>query len=127
MSPIHHVSFSVTNVANSADWYQKLLGKAQVLERQGEGWTRIRLDWPTGLVISLTQHDETQIKDQFSHLRVGLDHISLICKNADEVRNWHSKLSELEFEHGPLEDVAYGCAVTARDPDGIPIEFFCAK
>jgi hypothetical protein len=36
-------------------------------------------------------------------------------------------LDDLGFEHGPIEDVPYAWAVTARDPDNIPLEFFCAK
>ncbi len=127
MNPIHHISFSVTDVVRSAVWYQKLIGQAEVIEREGEGWRRIRLNWPTGLVISLTQHDATSETDSFTHSRVGLDHIGLACADEADVRSWHAKIEELGFTHGPLEDVAYGWAVTARDPDNIAIEFFCAK
>jgi len=42
----------------------------------------------------------------FSHLNRGLDHIGIECETEDEIQQW---------------------VATARDPDNIPIEFFCAK
>jgi hypothetical protein len=42
-----------------------------------------------------------------------------------EVREWAATLTRLGFDHGPVEEAPYGWAVTARDPDNIPIEFFC--
>lgn len=51
-------------------------------------------------------HDAAQ-EGTFSHLNRDLDHIGI--------------------EHGPIEDAPYAWTVTARDPDNIPIEFFCAK
>ncbi len=127
MSPIHHITLTVTDAAQSAAWYQALLGEATVIERVGDGWKRTRMSWPNGLVIGVTEHDTTASGDSFSHDRVGLDHIGLACANEAEVIDWHAKLENLGFEHGPLEDVAYGWAVTARDPDNIAIEFYCAK
>lgn len=127
MNRIHHITLTVTDLAKSAAWYQQLLGDAQVIEREGPGWKRIRLNWPDGLVLSFTRHDETDAGESFDHRRVGLDHIGLGCVDEAEVSGWCEKLENLGFEHGPLEDVPYGWAVTARDPDNIAVEFFCAK
>lgn len=125
--PVHHITLSVTNADESAKWYQQLLGPATVIERHGQGWRRVRMNWSSGLVIGVTEHEGTDVHERFDHRRVGLDHIGLTCDGESEVRDWKSKLEELGFEHGPLEDVAYGWAVTARDPDGIAVEFFAAK
>lgn len=126
-NPVHHITLTVNDVERSFSWYTSLFGEATVIRREGPGWKRIRLTWPNGLVIGVTQHDEALPAQKFSHLNVGLDHIGLACESEDEVRAWVSKLDELGFEHGPFENVVYGWAVTARDPDNIPIEFFCAK
>jgi RimJ/RimL family protein N-acetyltransferase/catechol 2,3-dioxygenase-like lactoylglutathione lyase family enzyme len=126
MTSVHHVTLSVADTARSAAWYQALLGPATVVERSGPGWTRLRLQWPDGLVIGVTAHDRTGT-DSFDESRVGLDHVGLSCSTPQEVRGWHERLDALGMVHGPLEDVAYGWAVTARDPDGIPVEFFCAR
>ncbi|MDP1876852.1 MAG: VOC family protein [Actinomycetota bacterium] len=123
---VHHVTLTVTDAARSADWYQSLLGPASVVERRGETWHRLRMQWPSGLVIGVTQH-QSVAPMRFDETRVGLDHIGIACASEDEVAAWVTHMDALGIEHGPLEDVPYGWAVTARDPDAIPIEFFCSK
>lgn len=124
---VHHLTLSVTDPEASARWYQALLGPAAVVRREGPGWVRTRLQWPSGLVIGLTRHERTVPGDAFDHGRVGLDHLGLACASEDEVRAWAARLDALGVAHGPVEDVPYGWAVTARDPDGIPIEFFADR
>ena len=127
INPIHHITLTVNDAESTATWYQSLLGEATVIRREGPGWKRVRLNFPSGLVLGFTQHDAAAKGQKFSHLTVGLDHIGLACASESEVRGWAAKLDELGFEHGPVEDVSYGWAVTARDPNNIPIEFFCSK
>jgi len=124
---IHHITLTVANVESSAQWYQALLGDAEVVERRMEGWRRIRMAWPSGLVIGVTQYDRDTGLASFSHLNAGLDHVGLRCHSEAEVKEWANKLTRLGFIHGPVEDAPYGRAVTARDPDNIPVEFFCPK
>ena len=124
---VHHVSLSVTNPARSAEWYQALLGEASIITREGPGWHRLRLQWPSGLVIGLTCHESTDRYSAFDHTRVGLDHLGLACSDEAAVRAWAGRLDSLGFTRGPVEDVSYGWAVTARDPDGIAVEFFASR
>lgn len=124
---VHHITLTVSDVEQSAEWYQRLLGPADAAHRTGPGWQRIRLAWPDGLVIGVTAHEATSPEDSFDHARIGLDHIGLGCDNEDEVRSWATRLDELGIDRGPVEAAPYGWAVTARDPDGIAIEFFCPK
>lgn len=128
VNAVHHVTLSVSSVDASVAWYQRLLGEAEIVERTGEGWRRIRMTWPGlgGLRIGVMSHDAAP-EGRFSHLQRGLDHLGLDCSTPDEVAGWAARMDELGIEHGPVEDVAYAWAVTARDPDGIPLEFFCAK
>jgi catechol 2,3-dioxygenase-like lactoylglutathione lyase family enzyme len=123
----HHLTLTVTDVDASAAWYQELLGPAEVVQREGPDWVRIRLAWPTGIVIGLTRHDTTSGDAGFDHTRVGLDHIGLGCATEADIRDWAARLEQLGLEHGPVEDVPYGWAVTTRDPDGIAVEFFCSR
>lgn len=125
--PIHHLTLSVTDVTRSAQWYQRLLGRARRVQRAGPTWQRIRLDWPSGLVIALTQHARTSSADRFDEVRVGLDHVGLSCAGAAEVRGWAERLDAMGAERGPVEDLPYGWAVTGRDPDQIPVEFFAPR
>ena len=126
-NPVHHITLTVNDVEKSANWYKSLFGEAKEIHREGPGWKRIRMSWPDGLVIGVTQHDDALPEQKFSHLVVGLDHVGLACESEDEIRAWARKLDDLGFERGPFENVVYGWAVTARDPDSIPIEFFCPK
>lgn len=123
----HHVTLTVRNVESSAAWYDALLGPSERVTRTGDTWERIRMAWPSGLVIGLTRHATTQGHDFFDTTRVGLDHIGLACPREDDVRAWAARMSDLGVDHGPVEEAPYGWAVTARDPDGIAVEFFCPR
>jgi len=124
---VHHVTLTVQDVDRSAEWYQRVLGPADAAKRSGEGWERIRLAWPEGLVIGVTSHKASPPGDAFDEARIGLDHLGLACSSEDEVRRWAERLDEVGVDRGPVETAPYGWAVTARDPDGIAIEFFCPK
>jgi glyoxylase I family protein len=124
---IHHLTLTVSDADASAAWYQRLLGPAEVVRREAPGWRRVRMAWPTGIVIGVTAHDGTPVGDRFDHVRTGLDHVGIGCPSEADVRAWAAHLDDLGVTHGPVEDVPYAWAVTARDPDGIPVEFFCAK
>jgi len=124
---VHHVTLTVLDAERSAEWYQRVLGPAEAITRAGDGWHRIRMAWPDGLVIGVTAHEATAPEDAFDARRVGLDHIGLACASEEVVRAWADRLDALGVDRGPVETVPYGWAVTARDPDGIAIEFFCAK
>ena len=124
---VHHVTLTVTDAEASAAWYLQLLGPADVVRRDGPDWVRVRMAGPSGVVIGVTQHVGTPGSDAFDHLRVGLDHLGLACATEADVRDWAARLKQLEIPHGPVEEVPYGWAVTARDPDGIAMEFFCSR
>ncbi len=124
---VHHVTLTVQDVDRSAEWYQRVLGPADAARRSGDGWERIRLAWPEGLVIGVTSHNASPPADAFDETRIGLDHIGLACFDEDEVRAWAAHLDDLDVDHGPVETAPYGWAVTTHDPDGIAVEFFCPK
>ena len=124
---IHHVTLTVGDVVRSADWYDAVLGPSDRAVRRGDGWERIRMAWPSGLVIGVTRHDATAGDDAFDTTRIGLDHIGLACRSEADVRAWADRLEALGIPHGPVEEAPYGWAVTARDPDGIAVEFFCPR
>lgn len=126
MTPnFHHLTFTVTSLEASLTWYQALFGEATVFERTGPGFRRARLMWSSGLIIGLTEHVGTNPAECFDHMRIGMDHVGLGCASNAEVHAWAQHIDECGFQRGPVEEVYYGWAVTARDPDNIPIEFFC--
>ncbi len=126
MPLIHHLTLSVGDLEQSAQWLRAVLGPADEVERSGPGWRRVRMAWPDGLVIGVTVHEGGE-NGLFDHRRVGLDHLGLTCASSEEVYEWAARLEELGVEHGPVEVESYGWAVTARMPDGLPLEFFCPR
>lgn len=126
MAVIHHVTLTVSDLAASRAWYEAVFGDAEVVEREGAGWRRLRMKFSDGLVIGVTQW-AGRAAARFDPSVVGLDHLGFACADEAQVREWARRLDALGFEHGPVEDAPYAWAVTARDPDGIAIEFYALK
>jgi catechol 2,3-dioxygenase-like lactoylglutathione lyase family enzyme len=120
----HHVSLTVTDLERSMRWYERVLGVRKVADRTGEGWVRSVMRSDGGLTVGLTVHEGGPADGRFDHRRVGLDHFAIACADADAVRDWVDHLDELGVVHGPIEEPGYATVVTARDPDGIAVEFF---
>ena len=59
---VHHISIAVTDAEASAEWYQQLLGPARIIRREGPDWVRVRMQWPSGLVIGATQHGGVTVR-----------------------------------------------------------------
>jgi glyoxylase I family protein len=127
--PIHHITLTVTDVKASTTWFQALFGPADIVEREFETFTRTRMTWPEldDLRIAVMSHHAMDASATFDHLQPGLDHLGFECATPEAVHAWATKLDELGYVHGPVEDVQYAVAVTARTPDNIPVEFFFAK
>lgn len=120
----HHVTLTVTSLERSVEWYGRVLGIPKVADRFGDGWVRALLRAPSGLVIGLTQHDETPDGDRFDHRRVGLDHLSIGCPDRAGVLAWCHHLDALGIDHEPLVETPTASVMVCRDPDGVPVEFF---
>lgn len=121
---VHHVTLTVTDPDRSAAFYQELFGSAEVAERTGDQWRRLRLLWPNGLMLGMSTFTSTAAEDRFDPSRVGLDHVGFAVADEAAVRAWAARMDGLGIARGPVEDVPYAVAVTGRDPDGLPIEFY---
>lgn len=124
---VDHVTLTVSDLAASTEWYQRLLGPAELFPLSGPGWTRTVLIWPGRLMIGLSEYASHASTGAFDHTRIGLDHLGLHCGSAAEVHAWAARIDALGIVRGPVEEAPYGWAVTSRDPDGIPVEFFFVR
>lgn len=123
---IAHVELSVRDLETSAAWYSTLLGLRRVFDEHNSdlGITACALlDPASGLVLALTEHTGGAA-DPFTPRRAGLDHLAFAVADRDELRQWQQRLAELDADYSPLAEWSHGAAVTARDPDGIAIEFY---
>ena len=124
---LHHFTYTVADPQRSAAFYQALFGPGEAVERKGEGWTRIRVRWPNGLMLGFTRQETTPAANTFDPRRLGMDHVGFGCATEQEVHDWAARFDELGVPHGPIEEETYAVVVTGRDPDNIPVEFFWAR
>ncbi|MDP9842816.1 VOC family protein [Streptosporangium lutulentum] len=119
-----HVALTVSDLAVSVPWYERLIGSGPVLDEDtgpfhhsvfAVGGTLLGLHaFPGGVAGG----------DRFDERRLGLDHLAFQCADRSELERWRHRLDELGIEHGGIVDAHYGCGLSFRDPDNIALEFF---
>ena len=121
----HHLSLSVTDLARSTEWYQRVLGLDVAAEIEGEGFRRTRLRAPeSGVTLTLTRHDQ-QSGESFSERRPGMDHVAIQVGSAEEVQDLKGRFEQLGVDHSEVKASSDGTAmITLRDPDNIQLEVF---
>jgi glyoxylase I family protein len=121
----HHLSLSVTNLQESAQWYREVLGLEIDAEIEGVGFRRVRLRAPgSGVTMTLTSH-ERQRGERFDERRAGMDHVSFDVGGIEEVNEFKRRFERLGIEHSDVKASGTGSAmITLRDPDNIQLEVF---
>jgi glyoxylase I family protein len=119
-----HVALTVTDLAVSVPWYERLLGLKPVLDEDTGSYHHTVYLLPGGMLLSLHQFPRTGGPDRFDERRVGLDHLSFGVANRAELQAWQARLEELGIEHGGIVDAHFGSALSFRDPDNIALEIF---
>jgi glyoxylase I family protein len=71
-----HVAVTVTDLAVSVPWYERLLGAKPVLDEDAGGFHHTVYLLPGGTLLGLHQHPATDGDDRFDEHRPGLDHLS---------------------------------------------------
>ena len=125
MSAFSHIDLTVTNVAASMAWYQRVFGLGQVMhENHPGGFAEVLVEPRSQIFIGLSQHRANQ-GEVFAEHRTGLDHVSFLVPGRDELTKWQAHLERLGVSHSPIADVAdpfpYSVLVF-RDPDNIQLE-----
>jgi len=123
--PLAHVAFTVRDLAVSVPWYEALFGSDPVIDEDTDPDLHHTVYVVgNGTLIGLHQHKTAAPNEVFSEFRVGLDHVAFGCASRADLEKWSVRLDELGIEHGEIKDASYGCGLSFRDPDGIPLEFF---
>ncbi|AEV76752.1 lactoylglutathione lyase-like lyase [Mycolicibacterium rhodesiae NBB3] len=131
---IHHISVTVTDLAASLAWYQRLLGADHLPMKfphygcEDTGYGELLVDPRSGVVIGL--HTNTGNDGQrFDEARTGLDHVALNVASRADLEAWTARLDDLGIEHSGIrvgEQPFPFATVVFRDPDNIQLELFAA-
>ena len=122
--PIGHVALTVSDLAVSRPWYQRLVGAEPVLDEPTDGGFHHTVFMIGDTLIGLHEHRSTDSDDAYSEFRLGLDHIGFGCTDRAALEAWESRLDDLGIIHCGIIDAHYGSGLSFRDPDGIALEFF---
>ncbi len=119
---IHHVVLTVTDVARSTEFYEKVLAM-KVLEASEKG--SVLADGEALLCLQRPSHAPLP-NDRFDENRVGLDHVALSVASRKELEATLDVLRDLGVETAGIEFDPDGQAdyVCFRDPDNIQVEVY---
>lgn len=123
----HHTAFTVTDLEESIDWYQKILGFAVVKRHEMKEGAFVLMQ-REDVFIELFHFDNTKPLPQsrqelMSDLHeVGTKHL---CIEVDDLGNLVDELKEKGIESMPIDTAAFGGKFTfIKDCNGILIEFY---
>jgi glyoxylase I family protein len=119
---ISHVALTVSDLARSVPWYQRLFDAKPVLDEDTGPFRHVV--WAVGsTLVGLHQFPDGP-SEGFDEHHVGLDHVAFGCSDRGELEQWEARLNELGVRHGGIVDSGYGSGLSFRDPDNIALEFF---
>jgi glyoxylase I family protein len=121
--PIAHVALTVRDLRVSVPWYAELLESEPVLDEDTRPFRHV-VWMVNGTMLGLHQFPDTDIATPFTERRAGLDHVAFGAADRAGLERWEKRLDQLGVSHGEIHDAAYGSALSFRDPDGLPLEFF---
>ncbi len=121
---ITHVAVTVTNLAISIPWYERLLAAQPVLDEDTGPFRHVVFAIDGGMLFGLHQFPDGASAVGFDPRRPGLDHVAFGCADRVELEGWQKRLDDLGISHGGIVDAHYGSGLSFKDPDGISLEFF---
>lgn len=118
-----HVALTVTDLATSVAWYQRLLGSEPVLDEDTGPFRHVVFAIGGGMLLGLHGFPDGR-PGEFDERRAGLDHVAFACSDRAALEGWRKHLDDLDIPHGGIVDAHYGSGLSVRDPDNIALEFF---
>lgn len=131
---IAHVRLTVTDIARSRQFYERVFGWPVALEVPADAdvGTREALWFLFGGVIyqagdALLGLRPVPAEDRFDEDRVGLDHLAFRVQSRAELDSAAKHLDDLNIAHEPVKDIGAGYILEFRDPDDIALELSAPK
>ncbi|MFG1820647.1 VOC family protein [Kribbella sp. NPDC049174] len=120
-----HISLTVTDPEQSADFYNRVLGTETVFSTAGDNGALIIVA-RDGMMIALRDHPGSNDKS-FDPSRVGLDHVAFMVPSRVELEAWHSSLIAAGVVCSAIEASPFGLHLNLKDPDDIAVELFVSE
>jgi catechol-2,3-dioxygenase len=118
-----HVALTVRDLNVSRPWYRNLFDADPVIDEDTGPFHHVV--WLLGgTLIGIHAFPDGDNDLTFDERRPGLDHVAFGCANRTELEEWANRLDKLGVAHGGIVDAPYGCGLSFRDPDNLPLEFF---
>jgi glyoxylase I family protein len=76
---LSHVALTVTDLAVSAPWYERLFGVKPVLDEDAGAFYHVVYPLAGGLLLGLHDHRKANKYDRFDEYRPGLDQVAFGC------------------------------------------------
>ncbi|HEY5846450.1 MAG TPA: VOC family protein [Microlunatus sp.] len=122
---LNHVALTVTDLTVSVPWYERVLGRAPVLDENTGPFRHVVFALGSTLLGLHQFPGSINHNAPFDPHRPGLDHVSFGCPDRITLAAWATRLDQLRIAHGGIVDADYGSGVSFKDPDGLPLEIFC--
>ena len=130
-----HVRLTVTDIARSRAFYDKVFGFPVAFEvpEGADDATRAQLAFLFGGVVYSVPGGLLGLRpvapsgDRFDEDRVGLDHLSFAVESEAALRDAVEVLDGLGVAHDGIKDIGMAKMLEFRDPDGVALELFTAS
>ena len=125
MGDLSHVALTVTDLSVSVPWYERVFGRAPVLDEDTGPFRHVVFALGSTLFGLHEFPGDVDDNAPFDPHRPGLDHVSFGCADRIGLAEWATRLDQLGVAHGEIVDAGYGSGLSFKDPDGLPLELFC--
>ncbi|MGK2882459.1 MAG: VOC family protein [Mycobacterium sp.] len=132
-SSISHVRLTVTDIARSRSFYDRVFGWPVAFEVPdgADEETKAQLGFLYGGVIYRVGDGLIGLRpvadDAFHEDRVGLDHLAFNVASKAEIDSAAAYLDDLGVSCGPVKDIGLMYILEFRDPDNIALELCAPK
>jgi catechol 2,3-dioxygenase-like lactoylglutathione lyase family enzyme len=119
----HHVKVPVSDLARSAEWYERVLGVERRLEfTDDDGTVRGIAYQPLGDFSLALREDPERAR-----ALAGFDPFAALVPTRADLEDLVAHLDRLGVGHGPIVTATIGWLLAVPDPDGIEVRFYTAE
>lgn len=124
LTGFHHVALTVSDLAASAAWYERLFDLEQVIDEPGdERRAKVYRLRGTTALLGLVQHAGND-GSGFRPDRTGLDHAAFQVATRADIDAWAERLDDADVAHSGVISIPMGAILNFADPDGIQLSIF---